>query len=946
VGEKLIIDIKQWAGKASYPSTFQNGKYTVTIIDSESDFAIGKVISTRRQLLTFLSSTYRQIRLEGKTPTIFQVDNEYSRLDGLQQFCQQQTPKIDLRSGTPYDHFQQGKVERLHRTMQDSVQKYFARHPHLPQTLWGYAYLHFLDLHNHLPSARNPTSTPALRWGGTAIDLHKTPLFPFGTLVVAHIPLDLQTANSGRGFPAYFLGRAPGYDDAVLLYNTVSNRPVVRRTYKVIAPKPLEPLLTTIFAPGLLLTADMLSVDDTISMEDSAHVPKPASPSDDIGLSAADDTTVQLPDSPCHYTNVNISDVHHSQRKYFSYLKRTFFDNDEEVRYTITGVYRFSSGSDNTLFYQLQPTDAQSPIADSDLEYQSCRDLLSAPYVYWEEVAPALALSTTVIPHSFSQAVAHPTDSAQFLTATETEVRRWNQLGVVGTLDVDPTSLLPSQIGQLRTLYSIKRRADGTYDKHKLRIYFDGSRWKHLYGDSTYAGVARRETQRLLLTLAAIHDYDLWGFDISTFSLYAKIPDDVKIYARRPPGFPDHLLPPLMRLTSYVYGHPEANSAAVALLRSFLEHLGFKATKSDPHLYMLHNLEHPDFCLISTHVDDGTCISKPGSNIRAWIQDRLRERFDITSEDDLSTLLGMTITRDRSNHTIDLHMTKSFDDLFSRFPEAVCCAANDESPPTPMVATRDIGKQLLELSQYPLDAKGITEYQEIIGICNWISTCRYDIVYATNTLARSMKSPTKLDRYRARHLLRYLYGTRNLTLRLGGPDATLVTFSTVDSSYASHIDLKSHTGATFHVSTQGAPYDVLTHKQSVTADSSTVSETIGVHYSTKNIIWLRSLLNELGYTLDPTTLYCDNKSTLRIISNSGSSGRSKHIELRYLVVREYISSGSITMDYLPTDDMLADMFTKPLGPTQFIKLRDIVMGHQPLPATLSILAHLQSSDDT
>ena len=50
-------------------------------------------------------------------------------------------------------------------------------------------------------------------------------------------------------------------------------------------------------------------------------------------------------------------------------------------------------------------------------------------------------------------------------------------------------------------------------------------------------------------------------------------------------------------------------------------------------------------------------------------------------------------------------------------------------------------------------------------------------------------------------------------------------------------------------------------------------------------------------------------------------------------------------EYLPTEDMLVDKFTKTLGPTQFIKLRDIVMGHQPLPATLSVLATMSAPSD-
>ena len=110
-----------------------------------------------------------------------------------------------------------------------------------------------------------------------------------------------------------------------------------------------------------------------------------------------------------------------------------------------------------------------------------------------------------------------------------------------------------------------------------------------------------------------------------------------------------------MRLNSYVYGHPEANAAATKLLCDFLVGLGFRPTVSDPLVYILHTFGHPDFCAISTHVDDGTVISQPGSPIRSWLKTQLQARFDITSEDDLWNDPEYIKMMEEENEAITLH---------------------------------------------------------------------------------------------------------------------------------------------------------------------------------------------------------------------------------------------------------------------------------------------------
>ena len=91
----------------------------------------------------------------------------------------------------------------------------------------------------------------------------------------------------------------------------------------------------------------------------------------------------------------------------------------------------------------------------------------------------------------------------------------------------------------------------------------------------------------------------------------------------------------------------------------------------------------------------------------------------------------------------------------------------------------------------------------------------------------------------------------------------------------------------------------------------------------REIIWLRSLMAELGYTeLGPTLLQGDNQGCLSIASNFRTDSRTKHVDIKYDWQREQIKNGSITLKYCPTELMIADSLTKPVSTGKFIWCRN------------------------
>jgi hypothetical protein len=105
--------------------------------------------------------------------------------------------------------------------------------------------------------------------------------------------------------------------------------------------------------------------------------------------------------------------------------------------------------------------------------------------------------------------------------------------------------------------------------------------------------------------------------------------------------------------------------------------------------------------------------------------------------------------------------------------------------------------------------------------------------------------------------------------------------------------------------------------------SSSEAEYIALSETSKEIIWMRRVLEELGYKFNQaTTIYEDNQSCIVMSSENRSNNRTKHIDIRYHHVRDSVTKKIIECEYLCTEKMLADIMTKPLSGVRFKTLRD------------------------
>ncbi|KAH9292825.1 hypothetical protein KI387_042000, partial [Taxus chinensis] len=112
-------------------------------------------------------------------------------------------------------------------------------------------------------------------------------------------------------------------------------------------------------------------------------------------------------------------------------------------------------------------------------------------------------------------------------------------------------------------------------------------------------------------------------------------------------------------------------------------------------------------------------------------------------------------------------------------------------------------------------------------------------------------------------------------------------------------------------------------KQKSVALSSSEAEYIAASMATCEAIWLRKLLVALfGQKVETTVIHCDNQSCIKLSENPVFHDRSKHIDIRYHFIRDCVQRGIVQLQYIPTEEQVADILTKALGKEKFIFFRD------------------------
>jgi hypothetical protein len=191
---------------------------------------------------------------------------------------------------------------------------------------------------------------------------------------------------------------------------------------------------------------------------------------------------------------------------------------------------------------------------------------------------------------------------------------------------------------------------------------------------------------------------------------------------------------------------------------------------------------------------------------------------------------------------------------------------------------------------------------------------RPDVAYAFSVLSKYNSNPGVSHMKALKHLLRYLQGTKDYKLTYGpSPDGSKELFTTYsDADHGGDKSTGKSTGA-YVVKIGSGAISWKSKLQTIVTLSTTEAEYISAVNAGQEILWLRNIFQELGYTIKgPSTLFIDNQSAIAVAKNPEHHGRLKHLDLKYYWLREEVNSGKIAVQYCPTKLMPADQLTKSL----------------------------------
>jgi hypothetical protein len=216
-----------------------------------------------------------------------------------------------------------------------------------------------------------------------------------------------------------------------------------------------------------------------------------------------------------------------------------------------------------------------------------------------------------------------------------------------------------------------------------------------------------------------------------------------------------------------------------------------------------------------------------------------------------------------------------------------------------------------------------SRYQTVIGSLLYLMLgTRPDIAFAVTKLAQYAANPSEDHLNKALYICRYLVGTQNYRLTYDGGSGQGISACT-DSDWASDgTTRRSQTG--YFVKMAKGLISWTSRAQKTIALSSTEAEYMALSDCSRQVVWMHTLLGELGFHLEPIPICGDNQGSIFIASNPVTEKRSKHIDIRYHYVREVISRGITNIYFIDGEENPADLLTKNLGSVKFHKFRAVL----------------------
>ena len=544
---------------------------------------------------------------------------------------------------------------------------------------------------------------------------------------------------------------------------------------------------------------------------------------------------------------------------------------------------------------------------------------------------PLLALKAVADPDvMYMHQAMKQEDKSEFVKAMKKEVDDQTKNGNFSIVERDS---IPKGKTILNAVWQMRRKRDiktRKIKKYKARLNIDGSKMrKGIDYDDTYAPVATWRTIRLILSLAAAHNWHTRQLDYVL--AFPQAPVERELYMEIPKGFDVSEGNPkdyLLKIHRNIYGQKQAGRVwNQYLVEKLTNEIGFVQSKVDECLFYKGNV------MYALYTDDSILAGPDKGEVDEIINLMKKAKLDITDEGNVEDFLGVNIVR-REDGSVKLSQPHLIKQILSDLKM--------DRQPLKVKDTPAASSKVLHEHSKSVDFDNSFHYRSVIGKLNYLEKCtRPDISYATHQCARFTENPKVQHGKAVRWIARYLKGTMNEGIIMKPTkleDLKLYVDADFSGNWSKDESDDRDSARSRHgyiVNYYGCPLLWKSQLQTEIALSSTESEYIGLSSGLREVIPIMRTLKEMKVNGFPivnvnSDVHCrvfeDNSGALEMAKVHKYRPRTKHINVKFHHFRDYVERGEVTLHPIGTDNQPADMLTKPLNESILAKHRKFVMG--------------------
>jgi hypothetical protein len=374
----------------------------------------------------------------------------------------------------------------------------------------------------------------------------------------------------------------------------------------------------------------------------------------------------------------------------------------------------------------------------------------------------------------------------------------------------------------LKWVYKLKKNSDGEVVKHKARLVAKGYvQKKGVNFDEVFAPVARLDTVRLILALAANRGWQVHHLDVKSAFLHGELEEEV--YVSQPEGYVEKGREQyVLKLSKALYGLRQAPRAWNVRLDKSLKKLRFRRCASEQAVYI--RGEGQNTIILGVYVDDLVVTGADPAEINEF-KKQMTSEFEMFDLGLLSYYLGIEVSQYKDFTTVK--QTCYAKKILDQFGMGQCNATKFPMDPGARLHS-DKGGQ-------PVDA---TQYRKVIGSLRYLLHTRPDLAFSVGIASRFMEKPTELHMNAVKQILRYLKGTIDLGLvyTQGGSEEMLVGYTDSDVG-GDLVGRRSTAGMAFYLGESLITW--CSQKQKTVALSSCEAEFMAATLAAVQALWLR-----------------------------------------------------------------------------------------------------------